>query len=362
MKVLVVIDQFKMGGGARVTSLMLKGLAERGVELVLAVDNIAYDIFYEVPQSVKIETLHSSIKGAGNLNIVRRLIDLSSQLSKIIKLENPDALIGVMPLSYLNLLIANIRYKLPLIAVDHTSFKRKTLPLTSLIRNRLYKYSDVLSILTQRDAIFLGNKYPQKVVIYNPLTYQILNRETDRDKTILCAGRFDFWEVKGFDRLAEIWGTVAHDYPGWKLQIAGSGNETVTEIVHSLFEKSCPAGSYEFLGQVYDMQNLYAKTSIYVLTSRVEGFPMVLMEAMSQGCACVTFSIEGAAEEMMTNESSGLIVEDGNIEDFITKLRCVMENDIMRREMSINARMEIEKFSLKNFIDKWMEVLKPYYK
>lgn len=357
MKVLIVIDQFQVGGGARVTSLMLKGLNERGIDLVLAVDNIAYSVFYEIPEGVKVSSLHSTIKGNGKINVIRRLADLSKQVHEIIKSEKPDVLVGIMPLSYLNLLIANIRHRLPLIAVDHTSFNRKTLPLTSLIRNTLYKYSDALSILTQRDAKFLGDKYPQKVVIYNPLTFPVLKQDTEREKTILCAGRFDFWKGKGFDRLAKIWGQIAKDYPDWKLQIAGSGNESDTKLVKSLFEEECPAGSYEFLGQVSDMKTLYSRTAIYALTSRVEGFPMVLMEAMSQGCACVAFSIEGATEEMMSNGISGSIVEDGNILEFKDRLKELLDEDIKRREYSLNARNEVNRFSLEVFIDKWIEVL-----
>lgn len=357
MKILVAIDQFEMGGGARVTSLMLKGLIERGIDIVLAVDNIAYSVFYEIPEDVMVYSLHSTIKGNGKIKVIKRLVDLSKQLHKIIKSEKPDVLIGIMPLSYLNLLIANIRHRLPLIAVDHTSFNRKTLPLTSLIRNKLYKYSDVLSILTQRDANYLGEKYPQKEVIYNPLTFPILNQEMEREKTILCAGRFDFWKVKGFDMLARIWGQIAINYPDWKLQIAGSGNESDTKLVKSLFEEECPAGSYEFLGQVSDMKTLYSRTAIYTLTSRVEGFPMVLMEAMSQGCACVAFSIEGAIEEMMSNEISGSIVEDGNILEFQNRLKELLDDDNKRRKYSINARKEVNRFTLDVFIDRWIEIL-----
>ncbi len=362
MKVLVVIDQFKTGGGARVTSLMLKGLADRGIELVLAVDNVAYDMFYEIPETVKIVSLHSTIKGNGELSVIRRIADMSKQLKSIIKAEKPNVLIGVMPLSYLYLLIANLWYKLPLIAVDHTSFNRKTLPLTSFIRNKLYKYCDVLSILTNRDAKFLGDKYPQKVVIYNPLTFPILDYDIERKKTILCVGRLDFWKVKGLDRIAEIWGVMAKDYPEWKLLIAGSGSEKGYQYVQSVFEEKCPQDSYEFLGQVTDMKNLYAETSIFVLPSRVEGFPMSLMEAMSQGCACVAFSIESAVEEMMTDGVSGAIVKDGNVEEFQNQLRMLISDDSNRKSYSINARKEAEKFSLNIFIDKWIKVLETFKK
>lgn len=89
---------------------------------------------------------------------------------------------------------------------------------------------------------------------------------------------------------------------------------------------------------------------LFVLPSRVEGFPMVLMEAMSQGCACVAFKLGGASDEMMTHNKSGYIVEDGNMDVFSDSLCKLIDNPSLRDQLGSNAINDSKRFSVKSFI------------
>ena len=110
------------------------------------------------------------------------------------------------------------------------------------------------------------------------------------------------------------------------------------------------------LGQVDDMKALYAQSSIFVLSSRVEGFPMVLMEAMSQGCACIAFSVQGAANEMLT-QNSGFVIDDGDILDLQQKLTKLIEDNSLRENYGYNAIDAVSKFSVKTFVDEWENLI-----
>lgn len=146
------------------------------------------------------------------------------------KVIKPDLILAVQANGFIRAFIANRGMGIPIIAIDHTSFARKMDFINTLTRHYLYRYADGLSILTKRDEKLLGDKYPKKRVIYNPLTYPLLKEFPKREKTILCVGRFDIWQIKGFDLIVEIWEELAAKYPDWKLVFAGTEKMKISTI------------------------------------------------------------------------------------------------------------------------------------
>ncbi|MBQ2023624.1 MAG: glycosyltransferase, partial [Alistipes sp.] len=96
----------------------------------------------------------------------------------------------------------------------------------------------------------------------------------------------------------------------------------------------------------------------FALPSRVEGFPMVLIEAMSQGCACLSFQMQGAVNEIMTDGKDGLIVDDGNIERFTQRLDSLMEDEKYRTTLATQAVESVARFSEDCFAQRWTEIIK----
>ena len=80
---------------------------------------------------------------------------------------------------------------------------------------------------------------------------------------------------------------------------------------------------------------------------------MSLIEAMSQGCACISFRISGIIEEIITNNKNGILISDGNIEEYAVKLMDLMDNENLRINIVQNALESVSRFSSKNIIDKW---------
>ena len=107
--------------------------------------------------------------------------------------------------------------------------------------------------------------------------------------------------------------------------------------------------SVTLLGQVDNLQNIYAKSSIFALPSRVEGFPMCLLEALSQGSPFVSLSMDGAVKEMATNGVSGFIIDDNKEDEFTVKLKELISNPKLREEMSPKAVKSVERFNLRNY-------------
>lgn len=352
-KILIIIDQMNIGGAARVTSTLLHGLVKKGYEVAIALDNKNVKNFYPIPECIQQVSL--PIKST-SLPVFKQFKNVMAAY-KIINKEQPDVIIAVTFIPYFYAYYASLFTKIPIIAYDHTSFSRKMGWLANWIRFNLYKKANKLVVLTKKDASLLKNRFQNTVVIYNPLTYPVVRHILPRKRTILCAGRIDAWEVKGFDRIIHIWSKLAPKYPEWRLLIAGSGSDKKMAELKEMTKTSKVDGQMDFLGQVKDMQLLYSQTSIFALPSRIEGFPMVLLEAMSQGCVCCTFEMGGAVQEMMS-PSSGLIIKDNDELEFEKALTELIEQYPNYNEFQESGYIDAGRFTCEEFILKWDTILK----
>lgn len=352
MKILIVNDQFERGGAARVAATQINGLLNRGHQITVITDNINYKLNYKLPSQIKLLQINLKLRS----NKVLRWLSCAKTIRKYIKHEDPDVIIAIQSLIFFVVWIANLGLGKKIIAADHTSFNIKTHPLLNFIRYHFYTYADALSILTKKDEKILGKKFPKKKVIYNPLPFPIITKEVKREKNILCAGRLESWYIKGFDIILDIWQAIESLYPEWNLEIAGSGDTSAQKTIHEMISKRHLDQRVKLLYNVNDMRSLYQQSSIFVLSSRTEGFPMVLMEAMSQGCACIAFSVYGATNEMMSKKS-GIIIEDGNISGFTDALKMLIQDSNLRAQYAKNAINEIAQFSEERFISSWENLL-----
>lgn len=352
-KILIIIDQLEVGGAGRVTSTLLSGLIEKGYEVVMALDNVNAKTFYPIPKEVK--QVYVPIKG--NMPSGLKQVKLILTIRNIIKREGPEVIIAITFFPFFYTHYAALGTRIPVICYDHTSFGRDMGRFVNWIRYSLYGKADKLIILTEKDKRLLGDKFPRKEVVYNPLTYPIVKHNGERRKTVLCVGRIDSWDVKGFDRIIKIWSNLAKKFPDWMLQIAGSGTTQKEMEVLQMVKSAGIEKSVELLGQISDMMTLYSHTSIFALPSRIEGFPMVLLEAMSQGCVCCAFELEGAVSEMM-NLTSGAIVKDGDIDMFEKELEKLMLQYPHYSDLQESGYRDAERFTSERFYNQWDKILK----
>lgn len=357
MKVLLVNNQFSVGGAARVATTQCNELKRLGVDLHVVTDNINWSIDYDLDKEIPICPINVNPKANGKLEKMSKAIKCIRDIRRYIKDIHPDIIVAIQSDMYLRTLLAKTGIKIPIIVADHTSFSRKQDKLTNFTRYFLYGYADGISILTRKDEKLLGTKYPQKRVIYNPLTFDAIASNCERRKNILCVGRLDVWKIKGFDIILDIWAKIEKQYPEWQLEIAGSGTQTSINDLKLLVSKLGIEPRVTFLGQVNDMQSLYQQSSIFALPSRMEGFPMALLEAMSQGCACVAFEVGGATREML-DDACGFIVSDGNekvMQESIVKL---LNTTKVRDDFSKKASERCRKFTKETFGKEWVAFMK----
>ena len=235
---------------------------------------------------------------------------------------------------------------------EHTNVSRKLGILLDIKRRLFYPLANAVTILTRYDKKLWKNKYENVVYMPNPVFFKETNGSLNREKTILAVGRVNQWEIKGFDNLLRCWSKLCHLHTNWKLKIAGEANKNALEFLNTLAnELGCC--NYEFLGFRKDVYELMQRSEVFCLSSRVEGLPMALIEAMNAGCCCVSFDVVTGPREIIRHGFSGLIAKNQDNEDLTEYLDSVMSNDVLRKRLASNAPQSIMKYSTDRIINRW---------
>ena len=191
----------------------------------------------------------------------------------------------------------------------------------------------------------------------NPLAFHAAPSVPPKENTIIAAGRLEDWHYKGFDILIKAWAKICKEHPKWTLKIAGAGTKQQKEFILNLAQEANIKDRVELLGFQEDLKSLFNKAAIFVLSSRYEGFGLVLIEAMSQGCSCIAADYKGRQKEIITNNENGIIIEPDNIEELSNALTKLLINDKFRREVAEKAIERSHFYDVKNITNKWEELL-----
>lgn len=192
---------------------------------------------------------------------------------------------------------------------------------------------------------------PKMVYIPNPVTFYSHEASTLSAKNILAVGRLD--KIKGFDLLIKAWKLICDDFREWNLNIVGSGEE------EDNLKKLCDElniQNIELIPQQANIKDYYLNSSIYVMSSREEGMPMVVVEAMECGLPIVAFDNVGAKFLVKDNEN-GLICQVGDIETLSKNLEKLMDDNHLRETFGKRSKEFAKAFHIENIAYKWEPIL-----
>jgi len=188
-------------------------------------------------------------------------------------------------------------------------------------------------------------------VIPNPLSFFPKREDlsTLTNKKVLAVGKQSF--QKGYDRLLQSWKLVVDKYPDWALDIYGTKSEK--EALPKLAEELGITKSVNFYAPVKNIANKYQEASIYVMSSRYEGFGMVLTEAMAYGVPCVSFDCPHGPADIITTGKNGILVANHDSEALGNALLTLIEDDEKRNAMGATARVDVARYSIKKIAKEW---------
>lgn len=187
------------------------------------------------------------------------------------------------------------------------------------------------------------------VVIPNPLPFNGSEQSTLINKKVLVVGKQSY--QKGYDRLLDIWSLVSKKFPNWTLEVYGKLDESL-ELELKVKELKIDE-TIRFNPPVKNIQQKYKEASIYVMTSRFEGFGMVLIEAMSYGVPCISFDCPYGPGDIIKDQEDGFLIENGNIELFADKLICLMRDMKLRKQLGTNGIKNVKRFGVSEIMKEW---------
>ena len=175
---------------------------------------------------------------------------------------------------------------------------------------------------------------------------------SNRNKTIITIATQSRWYSKGLDVLLKAWGKIASQNPDWDLKIYGRIDGELSAELTKL-----PQERVTWAGWTDNIAEALQTASIFILTSRFEGCPNSLIEAMSQGCVCVGTNCDGGIKEIINDGINGLIIQKENVDDTAQKLQTLINDEQLRRELSSGAIEKAKQFDKKVFFERWDKLI-----
>ena len=176
-------------------------------------------------------------------------------------------------------------------------------------------------------------------VIPNMITIQPPRTINYSTKRVIAVGRYS--HQKGFDMLIKAWGKLSPKYTDWHLYIFGNEDRAPYE---EMAKKEKCQNTCHCMPVTEDISAEYGKSSIFVMSSRYEGMPLALIEAMSSGLACVSFNCPNGPSDIIIDGIDGFLAKNGDINDLVIKIESLICDESLRKKMGGTARKNIERF------------------
>lgn len=342
------------GGTERVTTLIANALAQKNLQVSILSLADGRQPFFELVPSIKTYSLYPE-----KISFKKNFLGAVWRIRKFVTQNQIDTLVVVDSISCMFTVPALFGLRVKHICWEHFNFKNNNgVKFRDYGRKLAAKYCDYVVTLTQRDKELWEKglkKINAKIVaIANPVSYEdIENIPSLEYKTVLAVGRLT--HVKGFDLLITAWARFAQQVPDWKVVIVGSGED---ELMLKQMAKDLGVGdSIIFAGRQKDMDQFYRQASFFCMSSRFEGFPMVLLEAQSYGLPIVAFDCDTGPAELV-NKETGFLVTNGDIIQLGDALQKTIDCTVDQyNKMVEQAFISSENYKLNSIISHWLKIV-----
>lgn len=271
-------------------------------------------------------------------------------LSGLFRAARPGAVVIVAQVWAMEWVNAADTTGLTVIGMSHESYE--TSRASSRFRRVLRHYRDVdrMLVLTREDAdLWIGQGLNNTSFMPNAVPWLPDEPSPRTEKAVISIGRLS--DEKGVDLLLDTWSEVAPRHPDWVLRIYGSGEDEEVSRRH------CASlgldGSVRWMGRTGDVQGALRGGSVFALSSRGEGFPLALLEAMAMGVPCAAFDCAPGVHEIVTDGENGLLAPPGNTGELARKLDRLMSDGELRDRMGEMAREVVRRYGTTEIVDRW---------
>lgn len=337
MKLLLLMPDLTEGGAQKVLVNLLKHFDRSRVDLIFVAANLIGPIVKELPEDIEVINLE-----------VKRVRNVIPKLLKTIRTIKPDVIMSMFErMNFALLLLRPFIPKKTQIVIREVNLPTKTMYHLTSSKKRIYKmmyswlYPKANRIIAQSDIMrteiikVAGVNENKVVTIHNPVDIKGVNQQAghinpfDRslDHNIVAVGRLEY--QKGFDILIHAFKLLSERLPNANLYLLGSGR-----LLHELRQQAIDLGiehQVHFLGYIENPYPYIKYADIFVLSSRFEGFPNVLLEALSCGVKIISVDCESGPRDILSKLEYGVLVESQNADKLAEGLFRGLNDDTIGR-------------------------------
>lgn len=360
--VFLIPDLHPWGGTERVAVLMANHYAAKGIEVTLLSVGRPGRVFrFEVDAEVKKDSLNIHLESGWKLIrkiesvvAIRSYFRLTKQMLNTDCDDNsPTILLGIGNFPIILAALVPKGSQVRTIGCMHTPYK-SLFHIWKFLRWLFYCRLDVLVSLTHRDLPRLKRHNPNVLVIHNPVTFYPEQKAKLDNKLILAIGRMDY--LKGYDLMMEVFERFCRKNSDWRLKIIGDG--PFKPDIEKLVRKKGMADRITIAPATNDIEKEYLAASLYLMTSRSEGLPMVLLEAQACGLPIVAFDCETGPAEIVNHGVDGFLVSPNDFEKMSEHLQELATDPDKRKTFGAAARENVKRFLPAEIFKQWDELLR----
>ena len=373
LKIVYLTPALYMAGGVeRVLTLKANYFAEHfGYDItIILTDGDGKPLFYPLSDKVKVLNLNIGFEELWTCSFVKKIfVYLNKQ--RLYKKKVEAELMRIRPDITVSLLRREINFissikdgsrKIGELHVNRANYRNFEAGDANFIKNLFAKFwmRSLVAKLKRLDRfVVLTNEDKQAwpelsnvIAIPDPLSFVPTQKSELTQKRVIAVGRYVY--QKGFDLLLQAWARVEKLHPDWQLAIFGDGDRTPYQQQAALLGLS--PQRCQLNGPTSNIQQEYANSSLFVFSSRFEGFGMVLVEAMACGLPVISFACPCGPKDIVKHGEDGLLVENGNVEALAVALSQLMSNEALRRSMSVAAQGNVQRFGMQQIAERWRAV------
>lgn len=304
--------------------------------------------FYEINSDVVLIHLNYKMQS----NIISRLVIYKTLLFELKRCHNRYGFSVLMGTTHAYNCVISCIKGIVRIGCEHINYDACP-KLFRIIRYISYKKLDHVVLLTNDDKKkyhFLGEGKP--VVIPNIRSFYPQTPASLENKRIISIGRLQM--QKGYDILLDFAGNLRREIPGWTIDIYGEGSME-TALKRKIIEKNL-VGFIEIKKPIKNIQQEIMTSSIYLMTSRNEGLPMVLLEAQACGLPIVSFDCPEGPKDVVRDGVDGYLIPVGDTDTMMEKIESLTNSNELRKKMGRNARINSNQFSKEVIVARWIKL------
>ncbi len=352
MKLLFYNYAMNMGGIERTIAGLANLLCEE--HEVLVTQFLSDPSFYDLDERVRFEPLGFTAGG----NVVVRTLNLYRAIRSLLVRERPDV-VFCMSLTHL-ILFCQAAHGLKTVVLGAESANPKNDLSKRAVRQRARSVrADGFIFQTERAR----DAYPERTargsaVIANAIWNEdVLNAPEvapEKQKRIISVGRLEY--VKGYDFLIDAFSRLAEEFVEWSLVIYGEGNARAA--LEEQIAQSGYADRISLPGRDLHAYRHVRASEIFVLSSRSEGMPNTLLEAMACGVCCVATDCPNGPREIVRDGENGLLIESQNVDAMTEALRRVMADDALRAKLAAGGKKILSEHTPEWYAAAWLDYAK----